>query len=236
VAIVKKDLKGMTRRRELSSLLLIPAIFTIIFIFESFTSTTGGLQQAGSGFVEQFPVFLVAGLFSLIISSTSFGQESKSVMVLYSVPVSPEEILRAKAFVALALSLTATLVVLAVFSVLGGATPWTVAENLAIAVAITFEDVFVGLAFGVRFPDFQERPRPRFMDPVWLMVMTLVGMGLALVTAAPAELAGVASTVPGLAVPFYLLPAGVAFAAVVTILSYRFARSSVRTLMAEYRI
>ena len=121
-AIVKKDLKGITRRRELGSILIIPIIFTAIFLFESFTSSQSGLQSTGPGFFQEFPTFFVASIFSLLISSTSFGQESKSVMVLYSLPIKPEEILKAKAFMALLFSLTATLAILAIFSAMGGST------------------------------------------------------------------------------------------------------------------
>ncbi|MGA2198545.1 MAG: hypothetical protein ABSG45_01260 [Nitrososphaerales archaeon] len=235
-AIVKKDLKGITRRRELSSILIIPVIFTAIFLFEGLTSSQTGLQSSGEGFLQDFPIFMVASIFSLLISSTSFGQESKSVMVLYSLPVRPEEILKAKAFMALLFSLAATLAILAIFSAIGGSDPLTLGENLAIAISIAVENVFIGLAFGARFPDFQERPRPRFMDPIWLLVMTMVGLVTALVTAVPVLLRDVASTAPGLTVPLYLFPAAALLAAVVSLLAYRWAKRSVQNLMVEYRI
>ncbi len=55
-----------------------------------------------------FPTLFAATFFALMISSISFGQESKSVMVLYSLPISAGQILRAKAFLALGFSLAAT--------------------------------------------------------------------------------------------------------------------------------
>lgn len=233
-AIVKKDLKGISRRRELSSLLLIPVILVAIFLFESYTSAQEG---ASSGALpSDFPMLFVAALFSLMISSSSFGQESKSVMVLYSMPVSPGEILKAKAFVALLLALAAAVGTLAIFSVIGDVGLSTVAENLVIAVAIAVEEVFIGLAFGARFPDFQERPRPRFMDPIWLVVMTFVGFMVAIVTAVPVIIAEAAATVPGLPSQDLLFPAGVIFAAVVTAFAYRSTSESVVKLMSEYQI
>jgi hypothetical protein len=239
-AIVKKDLKGMTRRRELSSFLIIPVLFTAIFLLEGLTGSQLSGQpgaQAGNGnILLGIPIFFVACIFSLLLSSSSFGQESKSVMVLYSLPVSPGAILRAKAFVALLFSVSATLAILAIFSILDGSTVSMFGQNLVIAMAIVVEEVSLGLAFGARFPDFQEKPRPRFVDPIWLLVMTIAGMAVALVTAVPVIFLDVASTVPGASTPAYLLPAAIAFAAVVTALSYRFAGNSVRNLMAEYRV
>jgi hypothetical protein len=235
-AIVKKDLKGLTRRRELSQFLIIPVIFTAIFLFESYTTAQSGLQSSGTGFVQQLPVLFVAGFFSLLISSASFGQESKSVMVLYSLPISPGEILRAKAFVALLLSLGATAAVLVIFSVINGSSPTVFAESLVISASIAVEEVAVGLAFGARFPDFQEKPRPRFVDPIWLLVMTIVGLVTAGVTALPLVVGEIVSSVPGVSVPAYFFPAAIVFAAVVTVLSYRSASGSVRHLMAEYSV
>ena len=49
-------------------------------------------------------------------------------------------------------------------------------ENLVIAVAITVEEVFIGTAFGAKYPDFQERPRPRFVDPLGHHLDVIVGM------------------------------------------------------------
>ncbi len=229
-AIVRKDLKGLTRRRELSSVLIIPVIFTAIFIFESIATPQSGIQTTGS-----FAPLLVACIFSLVISSTSFGQESKSVMVLYSLPISPSEILKAKAIVALLISLTATLAIFAIFSALEGQDPLALGGGLLIAVSIAVEEVFIGLAFGARFPDFQERPRPRFMDPIWLLVMTIVGFIAAGVTAVPVLLTDVAGTVTGFSAPGYLYPAAVVFAAVVSVMCYRWASGSVRDLLSEYK-
>jgi hypothetical protein len=235
-AIVRKDLKGITRRRELNQMLIIPVIFTAIFLFEEFTSSQNGAGSAGQVFFTGLPVFFVASFFSLLISSSSFGQESRSVMVLYSLPVTPGEILRAKAFMALLFSLTATLAILAVFSVIDRSSLAALGENLVVFVSVAVEEVFIGLAFGARFPDFQEKPRPRFMDPIWLLVMTAVGMIAAVATALPALYGDLASTVSGATTPLYLYPAAVLVAAVVSVVSYRFARTSVKSLMAEYGV
>jgi hypothetical protein len=235
-AIVRKDIKGITRRRELLSFMAIPIVFVALFLVESITSTSGGIAAEG-GFFADFPTLFAASFFALLISSISFGQESKSVMILYSLPIAPGEILRAKAFLALGFSLAATFATLAIFSVIGGSSPLVLVENITIAASITVEEVCVGLAFGSRFPDFQERPRPRFIDPVWLLVMTAVGLAVALVTALPIIFRDILSALPGtLSAPWYLFPAAWVFAGVVSVLAYRFAKGSSEKLMAEYRI
>jgi Putative ATP-binding cassette len=234
-AIVMKDLKGVTRRRELLSFFAIPIVFVALFVIDTLTGATGGPSTIG--LITDIPIFLAGTIFALMVSSISFGQESKSVMVLYSLPITPDQILKAKAFVALMFSLTATTLTLVIFSVIGGQSPTVIAENLVIAVAITVEEVFIGLAIGAAHPDFQERPRPRFVDPLWLLVMLPLGFGVAFVTGVPIIFRDVLSLVPSsTSAPLYLFPAAVAFAAVVTIFCYRWARGSVRRMMSEYKI
>ena len=125
-------------------------------------------------FFADVPVLFVGGLFGVMISSISFGQESKAVMVLYSLPISPREILKAKAFFALSFALVATVATGVYFAAISGAGISHLLENLLIGGAIAVEEVCVGLAFGASFPDFQERPRPRFVDPFWQLVMIIL--------------------------------------------------------------
>ena len=235
-AIVRKDLKGVTRRRELLSFFAIPIVFVALFLIDTLTGAAGS-TSGSTGLITDIPIFLAGTIFALMISSISFGQESKSVMVLYSLPITPDQILKAKAFVALMFALTATLLTLIIFSVIGGDSLGVVAENLVIAVSITVEEVFIGLAIGASHPDFQERPRPRFVDPLWLLVMIPLGFGVAFVTGVPIILRDVFSLVPTApSAPIYLFPAAVAFAVIVTIFCYRWARGSVRRMMSEYKI
>ena len=103
--------------------------------------------------LTDLPVFLAGTIFAVMISSISFGQESKSVMVLYSLPITPDQILRAKAFVALVFTLTATVVDPG--GLLGhrrAVRSPVLAENLVIAIAIRVEEVFIGLGFGAAHP------------------------------------------------------------------------------------
>jgi predicted permease len=235
-AVVRKDVKGATRRRELLSFFAIPLVITAVFVFEIFLGGAGNTSGA-TGFVTDYPIWFIGGFFGLMISSISFGQESKAVMVLYSLPISPRELLRAKAFLALSISVAATLATAIFFSALGGATFVDALENIVIGVSIAVEEVCIGLAFGASHPDFQERPRPRFVDPFWLIVMLLVGVVALFATALPIIVRDVVGAIPGVSFPVnYFFPVAVVFAAAVSALAYRSATRSVETLMSEYRI
>jgi hypothetical protein len=243
--LVRKDLKGLTRRREMLQYFAIPFVLSIVFLFQIvFNPSVGAGSVTASGSpaqihteVDQLPVWFVGGLFGLIISSISFGQEGRSAPLLYSLPLTSKEVLRAKMFTSLLLAITATLCILAVITAVDKPPPLVFAENLAIALAITVEEVCIGTAFGARYPDFQERPRPRFVDPIGIIVMVIVGMVVMVVTVLPALLSEALSSYPTIETqvqPLFL--ASLAFAVAVAGLSYGWARRATTKLFVEFRV
>jgi len=243
--LVRKDLKGLTRRREMLQYFAIPFVLSIVFLFQIVFNPSLGAGSAGASggpsqvraVTDQLPVWFVGGLFGLIISSISFGQEGRSAPLLYSLPLTAMEVLRAKMFTSLLLAITATLCIFAVVTAVDRPPPLVLVENLAVAVSIAVEEVCLGTAFGARYPDFQERPRPRFVDPIGLIVMVIVGMVVMVVTVLPAVLSEVLTSFPTIesqVQPLFL--ASVAFAVAVTGLSYSWARRSTKKLFVEFRM
>ena len=238
--LVRKDLKGLTRRRELLSYFAIPFVLSIVFIFQiffnpSFGSGSGAAAQA-STVTDQLPVWFVGGLFGLIMSSISFGQEGRSAPLLYSLPLTAKQLLRAKMFTSMLLAMLATVCIFIVVTVISRPPPLAIFENLVVAVAITAQEVCIGTAFGAKYPDFQERPRPRFVDPLGIIVMMIVGMTVLFVTALPSILSEALTSFPGLesqVQPLFL--ASVAFAAAVIGLSYSWASRQTKKLFVEFK-
>ncbi|MGH9919516.1 MAG: putative ABC transporter permease subunit, partial [Nitrososphaerales archaeon] len=239
VALVRKDLKGLTRRRELLQYFAIPFVLAIVFIFEIFVNPSSGLGSAGasrSSVGDQLPTWFVGGLFGLIISSISFGQEQRSASLLYSLPLTAKEVLRAKVFTSMLLAMLATVGIFVVVTVVSKPPPLEALENLAIALAITTQEVLIGTAFGAKYPDFQERPRPRFVDPYGVILMVIVGMVVVLVTALPAIVGEALSSFPGVqseVQPLFLV--SLAFAAAVIGLSYSWANRETKRLFVEFK-
>jgi Putative ATP-binding cassette len=238
--LVRKDIRGLTRRRELLSYFAIPFVLGIVFVFQIFfnpslSSGTGGAAQATSA-TGQLPIWFVGGLFGLIISSISFGQEQRSASLLYSLPVTAKQVLRAKIFTSMLLAMLATVGIFAVVTVIARPPPLVTLENFVIAVAITAQEVCIGTAFGAKYPDFQERPRPRFVDPFGIIVMVIVGMVVIVITALPSIASDALTSFPGVQSqvrPLFL--ASVAFAVAVIGLSYRWANRETKKLFVEFK-
>jgi hypothetical protein len=240
VTLVKKDLKGLARRRELLQYFSIPFVLAIVFLLQISFNPALGPGSPGSpkvpSVVYQLPIWFVGGLFGLIISSISFGQEQRSAGLLYSLPLTAHQVLRAKLFVSLLLAMLATVSVFVIVTAVTRPTPLFAAENFAVAVAMTTQEVCIGTAFGARFPDFQERPRPRFVDPIGIIVMVIVGMLVMVLTALPSILGDALSAFPLFQPqiqPLFLV--SLAFAVAVIGLSYSWANREVNKLFVEFR-
>jgi hypothetical protein len=237
--LVKKDLRGLVRRRELLQYFAIPFVMGVVFLLQ-FSFNPGMQGGAASGqspaFVEQLPVWFVGGFFGLIFSSISFGQEQKSASLLYSLPLTAKQILRAKFFVALLLPMVATVAIFVIITFITRPPPLIIAEDFVIAIAITLEEVCLGLAFGAKYPDFQERPRPRFVDPIGILALVIIGLIVMILTALPVILSDVLSSfsvAQSQIQPLFL--ASLAFAVAVIGLAYAWANREAKKLFSEFR-
>ncbi len=235
-AIIRKDLKGLTRRREMIPYLSIPFVMVFIFLIPQFT---GGSQSSKvPAEALAFPLFLVAGVFALIFSAVSVGQEGKAIMNLYSLPVSPRAFLKAKATVAAAFSLVIALFMVVFSNFLARLDTPDILATILLAPALALEETFVGLGFGMRYPDFADRPRPRFVRPLGMLIALPVGLVLMLITLSPI-LVGLVATGFSFSLGSLfevLVGAAFVFAVFITLLFYRWALSGARGLLREAQV
>jgi hypothetical protein len=232
-AVVRKDLRGFARRRELLTYLAIPFVFIALVMVQQFASL--GSSSGTSGAPPVYSFWFIGGLVTTMIAATSVGQEGKAILNIYASPVSPEAFLRAKLLVASLFGIVTTLGMLVVSSILAPVSLIDFIASVLASVVIVAECVFIGLGIATRYPDLQDRPRPRFVQPAWLMLAILFGIVLAFLTAFPLALwpliggyvmdAGLSyGTAVGL---------GLAFGCVVCVIAYRWARSGAAKLLNE---
>jgi len=175
-ALIRKDLHGLTRRKEMMIWIAVPLAISVI----SFVSAPSSLTTATST-IDRLALFWgpLMGVFMLAfyMALTGIGQEGSAFLNLLFIPLKEKEVVRAKLATALIPSVCAMVVVTALIQVI-------VQPRLEalIAIAVTlfsalFECSFVGLAVGSRFPDFTEVPRARFVDQkgVWLGMLIVAG-------------------------------------------------------------
>ena len=170
-ALVKKDLHGLTRRKEMMVWIALPLAMSLISLFSfqsSGTTSNTTLSKLTPFWGPLIGVFLLAFYMAL----TGIGQEGSAFLNLRIIPLKEREVAKSKLAVALLPSTAILIIVMAFIQIIV-----QLRLEASITVAVTLfagllECAFVGLAVGSRFPDFTELPRARFVDPIG----TLVGM------------------------------------------------------------
>ena len=231
-ALVRKDLRGYTRRRELMPYIAIPFVFIALIFFQE--SAMGGTGSTNVG-VAVYPFWLVGGILAVIVAATSIGQEGKAILNVYASPIQPRTFMKAKVLVSLLFG-AATIVAMAVISsVLAAASVEGFLVSLVVSLVIALECAFIGVSLGVRYPDLQERPRPRFVRPAGMLVAMVVGVAASFVTALPLVVWPFAGGYfEGLGLSFGVAVAGgLVFGGLVSYGAYRWALSGMSGLMKE---
>ena len=175
-ALIKKDFRGLTRRKEMIVWIAVPLGISVISLF----STQSSLATATTT-IDRLALFLgpLIGvfMFAFYLALTCIGQEGSAFLNLHIIPLKEKEVVKAKLATALIPSVCAMVIVTAVIHVI-------IQPRLEalIAIAVTlfivlFECSFVGLAVGSQFPDFTEVPRARFVDQkgVWIGMLIIAG-------------------------------------------------------------
>ncbi|MEM2906163.1 MAG: hypothetical protein QW057_04170 [Candidatus Bathyarchaeia archaeon] len=234
-AIVRKDLRSLTRRREMARFLALPIALFIPFTLTFSNLSAEPVDRVAFGLPLIVPLL---ALFSLILAMASIGQEGQAVLNLYASPISPRQLLGGKLLSSLLVSTPFNVAFAALMLWAGGVQPDLFGGFIAVTVALTVESAFLGLAVGCWGPDFSEGPRTRFVAMKGWVVGQLAFWGAAAVSEAPVALYVYS---PSLAARIGVqLPTAVAVAVTVTALissvAYKYASRAATRLLQESRV
>ena len=155
LAIAKKDIRGLLRRREMIRLLAMPFVFLAI----SFLSPGTG----GFSFTIYFGFFIVA-LPTLFIAISEIGAEGRSIINLYQAPVSTRDFVIGKSITPLVFGSIFAGLIYFIIALFSRAEPFQVGIFFTAALGIALEMAFLGTLIGLRFPNFSESPRAQFIS------------------------------------------------------------------------
>jgi len=162
-ALIKKDLRGLTRRKEMIMWIAIPLAISLISLFSfqtSWATATSTIAKLALFYGPLMGVFM----FAFYMALTGIGQEGSAFLNLLVTPLREKEIVRSKLTTALFPSLFALVALTAFIQVMAQLRLEALIVVIVTLFAALFECTFVGLAVGSRFPDFTEVPRARFVD------------------------------------------------------------------------
>ena len=227
LAITKKDLRGLVRRREMVRLLALPGVFLVVSFLSSASS-------GGFSFFAYLGMFIVAYT-ALYVSMSSIGSEGKSILNLYEAPLVTKDFVIGKSLPPIIFGSCFGVAFYAISELIVSRTLSPVVPLfLILSIGIAFEMSLVGLVFGMRFPNFSESPRAAFVSQtagfLALPVAVLIGgISLSPVLITSVFSLGYSDILAGFA-------ASIAAIAVVSYVFYRLAFGQAKKLLSQIPI
>jgi hypothetical protein len=181
-AIIRKDFRAFTRRREMVSVFIVPIVMIVLPLTQSL-GMSGSAVSSQSNFIFSAIIFLLPAAFTaMLLGEVMIGEEGQSVWRIYASPITPKSLVKSKTFF---LTLFSTIILF----ISGSVGIVFYHPNLPETIAALFEGFFVLLAVGVvaltigfKGPDFSQTRRARMVRQEWsligLVVCGIVGISV----------------------------------------------------------
>ena len=97
-ALIRKDLRAFTRRRELLSIYILPIIVIIVALFDSSGITTGKTSASSADPIFWVSFLLPAVAMAMLLGEILIGEEGQAVWRIYASPISAKNLVKSKYF------------------------------------------------------------------------------------------------------------------------------------------
>ena len=184
-AVMKKDFKAFTRRRELMYIFIMPIVFILMPLMQYLGIYGGPVPSEASRFLFAWILLVPGAMMATMLGSMIIGEEGESVWLFFSSPITARNLVKCKyAFV--------TILSFVVMLVCGAIGILVARISLDIVVALLIESILlifalgaVSLRAGIKGADFTEVPRPRMVRPMTAFLNALLCLALALAIFSP---------------------------------------------------
>lgn len=162
-ALIRKDLKAFTRRRELMTIFIFPIIIIIVPFFQTLGSTSAPSPFQFSIFLAAYTFVFPAAVMAMTLGNFMIGEEGQAVWRIFASPISPRSLVKSKFLFIVLFSLI-------VFVITGAVGSLIYHPTFRAAIISVFEGIFlifaigaISLSNGIGGADFTETPRPRMI-------------------------------------------------------------------------
>jgi hypothetical protein len=185
VAIISKDFKAFTRRKELIPVFITPVVFMLLPLMQSF-----GVSSAASGPEDALIFFgmmflLPAAFITYMLGNFIIGQEGQAIWRIYASPISAKNFIKSKYFFTILFGLSILIITGTIGTIIYRPTPTMLSVAILEALFLIFALSTISLNMGLRGADFIEIPKPRMIRPAWMLISMLSCFLTALVILAP---------------------------------------------------
>ncbi len=241
-AVMRKDFKAFTRRRELMYVFITPLVFILIPLMQYLGIYGGPVPYEASRFLLAIILLVPGATMAIMLGLMIIGEEGESVWLFFSSPMTARGLVKCKYSFVIIFSFVVMLVCGVIGILVARPSP-------DIAMALLIESILlilalgaVSLGAGIKGADFTEAPRPRMVRPLTVLVYMLLCLVLALAIFSPLLLYAVAMEyipVP-VTLPKISLPVAVSISAVValvvTFAFYKIALKNAEEFLTEAEI
>jgi hypothetical protein len=169
-ALIRKDFKAFTRRKELMAVFITPIIFLLIPLMQTFGMSsefsTDSISMVSGGMVYLLP----AAFMVMILGTMIIGQEGQAVWRIYASPISAKNFVRSKYFFTVLFGL----IMLTITGIFGAVLYRLSATMIIVCLLEAFFLIMalgaVSLYIGFIGADFTEVPRPRLTRQIWALL------------------------------------------------------------------
>ena len=243
-ALIRKDLRAFTRRRELMTIFIVPIVIILVPFMQSLGQSEAMPAQVSTLLLAVTFLF-PAPVMAMSLGNFMIGEEGQAVWRIYASPISAKSLVKSKYFFIIFFSL----MVLAITGIFGFV---IYQPSLRATTAACFEAVFlvfalgaISLSNGISGADFTETPRPRMIRQssslINLAACLLAGIAI-LAPFFPYVLSSTLSVISpdliGGAIldPFLALVVSAVIASFLAVIFYRIALKNARELLTKAEI
>src|SRR5947199_398370 len=237
IAMLKREIRSATRRKEVVRLMAIPIIMPIMISFPAIFSPA---PSSTSGPAQIDPIFLVIpflfgiGLGSLFLGMTSIGQEGRRLWNISALPVSARMLVKSKLLSTSLVSSIGLCLGAAVSALLLHASIFVVLGFLGLGVIVILAEASLGIAVGSRFPDFSDGPRPRFVTVVGSIIGAVLGIVEMAIMSLPLVLSFILRTFLAILVPLqFVLALSGAVGGLLAWIAYDLSIKPIESILSE---
>ena len=242
-AVIKKDFKAFTRRRELMYIFIMPIVFILMPLMQYFGAIGRFPPIEASPFLFAWILLIPGALMAVMLGNMIVGQEGGSVWYLYSSPITANGLVKCKyAFIIVFSCIVTTACSIVGILVAHPSLNFTVASFIE-SLLLIFALGAVSLGAGIRGADFVEIPRPKMIRPRTVFINMIVCFVLALVMLSPLIPYAVSMvSIIGIPLPlptvdlYVALPISVIIALIITYIFYKKAVKDAKEFLTKAEV
>jgi hypothetical protein len=182
-ALIRKDLRAFTRRRELIYIFVLPVVFILVPLLTA--ARESYLPTEGSLILLALILILPGAAMAVFMGNLMIGEEGNAIWRIYSAPISAKSLVKSKYFFIVFLSVLVTAVTGIVGVTIFHPTLRTGTIALVESLLMVLALGALSLANGIKGADFTELPRPRMIRTRWAIVNLIVCLAAALAILIP---------------------------------------------------